>query len=241
MSIKTREDANEYYRRVNELVDEYISRIEKTGGRIRPSELREIMRPNGDHSRKFIRWAKLEEVDGIDIILNDVVMDRYYMEKDGILTFESFNFLESEDFKIASMAQCLKKGIGPANIEMEKKIADHFNTNLGEIDVVDPDRHIFSVNSWHGEEKVVVYSKDEVSIIKGNIMNYLYDELCSKKIDLTQTVSIELSDLINKDSFKYKVTKMLTDDLTIRLITDCLFGFRFEAEANGHFIWVDSE
>lgn len=238
MSIKSREDANNYYRLVNKMVDDFQSNLERLGGKIKQYELKEILKTDGANFKKLISRSELKDIPGIARILSDVIEDRFYMESDGVMTFEGFRFLESEEFKISSMSQCLRRGIGRADISMEKKLADHFNANLGEIDIVDADRHIFKINSWHGELQAIVFSADELEIIKSNIIAHLYDELSIKKVELTSSISVELSDLINKDGFKYKMTKMLTEDFTVRLITDCLFGFYFEKESDGHFIWV---
>lgn len=238
MSIKSREEANHYYRLVNKMVDDFQSNLERLGGKIKQYELKEILKTDGDNFKKLISRSELKDIPGIARILSDVIEDRFYMESDGVMTFESFRFLESEEFKISSMSQCLRRGIGRADINMEKKLADHFNANLGEIDIVDADRHIFKVSSWHGELQSIVFSADELEIIKSNITSHLYDELSTKKVELTGSISVELSDLINKDSFKYKMAKMLTEDFTVRLITDCQFGFYFEKKSDGYFIWV---
>lgn len=240
MSIRNREDANKYYKIANDLVDDFQKKIEKRGGKVRPSELKEILKTDGSNFKKLIDRNDLKDVVGIERIFSDVIEDRFYMESDKVLTFEGFAFLESEEFKINSLAHCLTKGIGKADIGMEKKVADYFDTNLGEIDVVDTERHIFRVKGWDEESReVVVFTKDELEIIKSNVMNFLYEELSNKKIELTKSISVDLVDLINKDSFKYKMHSVLKEGMLIQLITDCYFDFSFEREADGYFIWTN--
>ena len=239
MSIRNREDANKYYKIANDLVDDFQKKLEKRGGKVRPSELKESLKPDGSNFKKLIDRNELKDVVGIDRIFSDVIQDRFYMESDKVLTFESFGFLESDEFKINSLAQCLTKGIGRVDINMEKKVADYFDTNLGEIDVVDTDRHIMRVKGWDGEGKeIIVFTAAELEVIKVNVMNYLYEELSGKKIELTKSISVDLSDLINKDSFKYKMHSVLKEDVLIQLITDCYFDFSFEKEDDGYFIWI---
>jgi hypothetical protein len=141
MSIKSREDANKYYQLVNELIDEYMDR-----GKIRPSNLKRYLQPGGERFKKFLTRNKLNEITGIERILSDVIEDRANMESDGVLTFESFKFFESDVFKTSSLKQCFYKGLEKADIEMEKALADFFDTNLGSIDVVDSDKHVFFID-----------------------------------------------------------------------------------------------
>ena len=50
------------------------------------------------------------------------------------------------------------KGIEKADLNMEKVLADVFDTNLGSIDIVDSGKHIFKVNDWKGKDiNVIIY------------------------------------------------------------------------------------
>ena len=143
MSINNREDANRYYQMINDLVDEYTEK-----NKIRPSNLKRYLQPGSERFNKFLERNKLKDVKGAAVILKDIIEDRDSMEQDGVITFESFKMFESEEFKIHSMKQCLYKGIEKATSSQEKVLADHFDTNLGDIDIVDSDKHIFKLNDW---------------------------------------------------------------------------------------------
>lgn len=235
MAINSREEANKYYQIVNELVDDYLDKW-----KIRPSSLKRYLQPGSERFNKFLERNKLKDIKGADRILQDIIEDRFHMEKDGVITFESFKMFESEEFKIYSMKQCLYKGIEKSTQKMEKVLADHFDTNLGDIDIVDSDKHIFKINDWNNQDvQVVIYSKEEMDVILTNIVDHLYEELSKKKIELSKHISIELTDLIKKESFIDKFEYILTDDLAKKLISDCLDnGFEFKSEFNGHFIWI---
>jgi hypothetical protein len=235
MSINNREDANKYYQMINSLVDDYIDKW-----KVRPSNLKRYLQPGSERFNKFLERNKLKDIKGASIILKDIIEDRDSMEKDGVITFESFKMFESEEFKIHSMKQCLYKGIEKATQQMEKVLADHFDTNLGDIDIVDADKHIFKINDWNNHDvKVVIYSKEEMDVILTNIVDHLYEELSKKKIELSQHISIELSDLIKQDAFTAKIEDILTGDLAKKLISDCLDDdFNFKDEFKGYFIWI---
>jgi hypothetical protein len=234
MSINTREDANKYYQMINNLVDEYTEK-----NKIRPSNLKRYLQPGSERFNRFLERNKLKDIKGASVILKDIIEDRDSMEKDGVITFESFKMFESEEFKIHSMKQCLYKGIEKATQQMEKVLADHFDTNLGDIDIIDADKHIFKINDWNNyDAEVVIYSKEELEVIEGNMIDHLYSELSKSKISLTDSISIELSDLVKKEAFESKMLDFFTKDFLIKTISDLLNGEFREGKDSSNFIWI---
>ena len=234
MSINNREDANKYYQMINELVDDYIDKW-----KIRPSSLKRYLQPGSERFNRFLERNKLKDIKGSEVILKDIIEDRENMENDGVITFESFKIFESDEFKIQSLKQCLYKGIEKADIKMEKELADYFDVNLGDIDIVDSDKHTFKVNDWKNDNwNVVIYSKEEMDVILTNIADHLYEDLSKRKVELTKSISIELSDLIKEEAFESKIMNIMTEDLAKQLIGEALGEYKFQAESNGHFIWI---
>jgi hypothetical protein len=233
MSINTREDANKYYQMINGLVDDYIDKW-----KVRPSNLKRYLQPGSERFNKFLERNKLKDIKGASVILKDIIEDRDSMEKDGVITFESFKMFESEEFKIHSMKQCLYKGIEKATQQMEKVLADHFDTNLGDIDIVDADKHIFKINDWNNHDvEVVIYSKEELDVIENNIVDHLYSELSKSKINLTESISIELSDLVKRDAFESKMLSFFTEEFLIKTICD-LLGGEYQKSETSNFICI---
>lgn len=232
--INTREDANKYYQLVNELVDSYLDKW-----KIRPSNLKKYLKPGGDRFNKFLERNKLIDIKGIDKVLRDVIEDRHHMENDGVITFESFNLLESTDFQIQSLSSCLYKGIEKADNNMEKILADHFDSSLGQIDIVDAGKHIFKVNNWESNDiNVIIYSDEELEVIKHNITDHLFIELTKKKVNLTESIEIDLSDLIKSSMFEEQMNQILEEETLIKTITDCFNGYKYKGESKGYKIWI---
>ena len=235
MPINNREDANKYYQSINSMVDDYIDKW-----KIRPSSLKRYLKPGSQRFNKFMERNRLKDIKGADIILKDIIEDRNHMEKDGIMKFESFKFFESDEFKIQSLKQCLYKGIEKSTNQMEKILADYFDTNLGDIDIVDPDKHSFKINHWNDDDiGVTIYSKEEFDVIVMNIIDHLYNQLTKNKVQLTDSISIELSDLIKKEPFEEKMKSTFTKEFSIKVITDCIGEeWSFKGEEDDHFIWI---
>lgn len=234
MSINNRDELNNYYNIINELVDEYIDKW-----KIRPSRLKKYLKPGTKRFQNFLTRNNLSEVNGSDRILTDVINDRAFMEKDGILTFESYKVYESDDFKIKSLNQCLYKGIEKADLKMEKILADYFDTNLSGVSVENSEKHIFKIDTWSDEKKIIIYSKDEIELIKENIFEHFYKELSNKNIDLVDNISIGLDDLIGEDKFQDKLESIFTKDFTLKMISG-LLDYKFESEKSDHFIWIEN-
>lgn len=240
MSINSREDANKYYQVVNKLVDEYIDKW-----KIKPTNLKRYLKNGSDKFEKFIDRNGLKDINGIKQVINDVIEDRVHMESDGVLTFESFKVFESDEFKITSIIQCLYKGIGKTDIKAEKFLADYFDANLSQIDIVDTDKHMFKISNWENEDLlVIVYNKDEFDIIKENIKEHLYDELLKQQIDLIVGVSLKLNTIIDKDKFNTDIESKLTDNLITDLINDSLemnyTKFDFEKK-DDYYLWIKKQ
>jgi len=241
MSINNREDANRYYQVINGLVDDYLDKW-----KVRPSNLKRYLQPGSERFNKFLERNKLKDIKGAAVILKDIIEDRDSMEKDGVITFESFKMFESEEFKIHSLKQSLYKGIEKATSSQEKVLADHFDTNLGDIDIVDADKHIFKINDWNNQDiKVVIYSKEDLEIILGNMIDHLYTELSKSKISLTDSISIELSDLVKEEVFENKMFDFFTPEFLNKTISDLLEG-EYQKEKDSvapvnqgkNFIWI---
>jgi hypothetical protein len=235
MSISSREDVNKYYNLINGLVDEYID-----SHKIKPSKLSAYLKPGGQRFNKFLERNKLKEISGTDRILRDVIEDREHMESDGVITFESFNLLESNEYKISSLKQCLYKGIEKSDINVEKTLADYFDINLGSIDVVDSDKHQFKIEDWKNDDWIcVIYSEEDCDIIRNNFLDFFYEELSKKEVELVEGIKVSLSELVKREIFEEKMNKVLTEEKFKNLISLCLGeDWSFEKNFRDFYIWI---
>lgn len=238
MEIKSREDANNYYNKINLLVDEYIDKW-----KIKPSNLKRYMQPGSDRFNRFLERNHLKNINGTEIILKDVIEDRVSMETDQIATFESFRLFESDEFKIDSLKRCLYKGIEKADINMEKFLADYFDTNLGSISVLDSDKHFFRVDDWNGDGNVIVlYSQEEFEIIKLNIFEFFFQEVSRSTVPVNNLVAIELQNLIDYDNFVSRCANKFSEDFIISLVQDTLgSNFVFVTKGGVYYMWANED
>jgi hypothetical protein len=204
MGIANRDDANKYYAQVSDLVEQYMQK-----GNIRPSRLGTYMRPDGENFTFFLKAHGLSEVNGIDTVLKDVIEDLVAMEDDGVMTFESFKLMESDEFKITDAKKCLYVGINVAGLSHEKALADEFDTSLGHIESIDPDAHDFRIDDWNGEATAVIYSEEEVEIILENFIDYSFGKAQEMAIEPIPGVKIDLDGMLSENRFVGSMSQKL--------------------------------
>lgn len=235
MSINNSEDVNKYYHLINSLVDDYIGKW-----KVRPSNLSAYLKPGGQRFNKFLERNKLKGVSGAERVLRDVIEDRNHMEKDCVITFENFTLFESAQWKISNLRECIYKGMEKADLKMEKILADYFDINLGAVDILDSEKHKFRIEDWKNDDwRVVIYSQEDVDVIQTNLVEYLFEEISKKEIELSEGLSVTLDNLIDKEKFDEKFGKLITEDKLNKIICQCLGeDWSFEVKTKSHFIYI---
>lgn len=223
-----RKDLNSYYDKINELIDEYIDKW-----KIKPTRLKRYLKPGTKRFDNFLKRNNLFEIKGARTILKDAIEDRVSLEKDGILKFESYKLFESDHFE-SNIKECLIKGVGKADLEMEKILADEFDTNLSGISIIDSEAHKFKVETWSDELNVIIYSYEDFEIIKENFVNYYYDNLGDKIIE--KSLQLKLKAVTNEDIFTNSLFNKLTDDTLKEKISNIL-NLEFKSFNNNHYIF----
>lgn len=134
------DNINEYYEKVNDIIDDYFTYS------IKPSALKRYLKPGSLGEKKFIKRNNLSNITNISKIIKDIVDDRYSMEKDDVLTFESFGEISKNiNFNSSNVGtgidDILYKNLTPTDNTMEKIIADYYRIGLGHIETVDVNKH----------------------------------------------------------------------------------------------------
>ena len=221
--IRNSEDANKYYQLVNQYVDDYIEEFIKKH-KFKPNRVESYLLENKSKLKNFISRRGLSDVNGIEQVLSDILQDRVAMRKDSVMTFENFKFLESDDFKILDLKQCLYKGIDNVTINHEKILADYYDVSLSQIDIVSAEKHIFKIDDL----SIVIYNEDELNIIKENIKDYVLNQTFSKniKLDLGNSdldLNVNIKDFMDEEKFNNKIEEILTKE-NVKNITSSILG-----------------
>lgn len=235
MRISSTAEANEYYAKINSLVDEYIN---EWG--IRPSSLKNYLKPDSKRFRQFLARNEMSSVIGADKILKDVIEDRCAIEKDGVLTFENFNFIQTDDYKMVLLSSEIFKGIENSELSHEKCIADYFDVSLSSIEIIDSKKHLFKIEDWGNDDlNVVVYDSEDLELIKSNLVNFFIESSTEHEVNIIQGLGIKLFDIINKEKTEKLIGEKLTDKIISKIISN-EFGeeWSFSGKHGEFYLWV---
>ena len=237
--ITNKEEANFYFKKVNELVDDYIK-----NHKVKPNEIYHYINRNYD---SFLEEIGLNDVEGIKMVVNNVLEHRLNMQKDKVMKFENFSLLKENVLTITK-----------SSVEQEKVLADYFNTSLGHIENIDSEIHLYLINDFGQKKYAFIFSEEDVANFKEYILEGLLKELEEKIISLNELDGKEigfslrfwLSDVVDDGKLKdlclekvnvesvLKFVKSLIlskEGLPIKVNNDIL---RYVGEFNNHFIWV---
>lgn len=196
----------EYYVRIKSYVDSYVSKWQ-----VKPSRLKHYL--NKERLSNFLERENLTDVNMIDRVLEDVISSYVAAEKDMIMTFENFNYEKVSDIK-----EVIYLGVSDANIEHEKLLADVFDTSLSRIDVLDKTKHVFRVDGLVSDQDVVVFSKDDLSVIKGNLVDHFKEKVLDGKFDLG-SFSVDLRVIVDVSGLVSRLNDIFDDAFLFQFLS----------------------
>ena len=231
--ISNRDEANTYYKTVSKAVNDFASETKS-----KPSEMYKYLSNN---KKTFLKRLELDDVVGIENVLNDVLSHKKHLEDDQIINFESFSQMFENTIVLKS-----------PNVEYEKVLADFFNTSLGHIDLVDSQNHIFKINDFGKEVYSVIIDDSEMSDIEKSMIKSISEDIVSKVISISECNTIPfspmkfwLSDFIELDRLDEVVKSKISSDLvfdyfsksvTVKLPNDNSGEVQYSSFKNYH-IW----
>jgi hypothetical protein len=235
--ITTKSEANEFYKVVNDHIDDYI-----TNWKIDPRNLKKYF-ANKKKREQFLSRTGLNDVERINTILDDILDDRDAMSRDSILKFESFFVKESLNIETASFNH-------------EKVLADLFRTSLSHIEIKDKEKNHFVIDDMSEKVEVSIFSSEDLDKFKKGLKELLVEEAKEVDLDFYQIkvesrnlktkVSLPLSEVIDKEKFENKLDDILSEKKVLSIITNWLnspellrSGKRFEyfKSTHNHFVW----
>lgn len=216
----------EYYVRIKSYVDSYVSKWQ-----VKPSRLKHYL--NKERLGNFLERENLTDVNMIDRVLEDVISSYIAAEKDMIMTFESFEYEEVSDIK-----EVIYLGVSDANIEHEKLLADVFDTSLSRIDVLNKTKHVFRVDGMVSDQDVVVFSNDDLGVIKANLVDHFKGKVLDGKFEL-ENFSIDLRVIVDVSALLSRLNDIFDDEYLVTFLSDV---FRCSNEGSGSvFVGVDPD
>jgi hypothetical protein len=209
--ITNREEANQFYEKINSLIDIYIDKY-----KIRPNEVYKYINKNKE---SFLEDSGLSDVYGIDKVLNDVIEHRKNMEIDKVLKFENFSYINESVLEI-----------NISSVEHEKVLADYYNTSLGNIECSDENLHLYSINDFSDKFSAIIYSNSEIESINKNILDSLTKEVESKVLNISKIDGVDIgvdmrlwiSEFIDKEKLLSILKDKISKENVIKIISNLI-------------------
>jgi hypothetical protein len=228
MKIENSSQANYYYNHIHDLLKDYT---EQWG--IKASNLRRYFKKGSKKYKNFLERNNLLGIKGIEVVFNDILDDMSSFEKEYVMKFESFLEKNPNEFSLFSS---IKLNLKESDIKMEKFLADFFDTNLSNITLLSPSKHLYNIEDWEEEKKVYIYDLEDIEVINKNLIKYLYNHIIKQEISMIFKIDLLIGDLINFEDFSLKIEKHLTDDKLIEIIS-MILSSEFLVKKNNYFLW----
>jgi len=190
------EDITKVYISIGNKIDNYI----KNWG-VDPKNLKSYL--SGNRLKRFLESEGLGDLSGAERIVNDIIEDRISLEREMVKTFESFN-LEVEE-----TTNKFWVGVGKANLEHEKILADYFDISLSEIDIVDTNTHKFSASG----KEVVVFTKGDLEKISENLKMGKISQINKQEIGIFTDINIKLSEVLDPKKLDSVIDDLVSSGL----------------------------
>ena len=242
----TPDNINEYYQKVNELIDSYFE-----SWNIKPSSLRRYLKKGSIGLKKFIERNELGNVERIEKIILDVVEDRYGMEKDNVIKFESFEVFDNteEDDMLPTeypffdhlIFKDLEKS-GQYSINYQKAICDKYRVSLGHVEVEDKESNIYHVNMSRNKTLgIFLLSEDDLQIMITNLNNIIVDIIHNKTISMMDVNFEEKISKFLKDKEEMLNLIEVGESDILEVVSDLLQneGFDYDGSFKNYYFWVE--
>ena len=219
--ISNSQELNHYYNLINTKLKKY------TDMNIPEEKMAKYLAPGTQNFNNFISEDDdLKDVDGIEVVLKDIIQDTYAAFKDGLFKkikagavkkFENYAVNENI-FNFETTQSDIK--------QHERALADIYKTSLSYIDLIRDDIHLYSVNDEGTTRKVMVFTQKELAKVKENILQKLLDSTKNKYYSFKNISDFELGmdkkvlmqDVLNYDKVKEILNKEITDDDVVETI-----------------------
>jgi hypothetical protein len=233
--ISNSEELNHYYKLINTKLKKY------TDMNIPEDKMAKYLAPGTQNFNNFISEDDdLKDVDGIEVVLKDIIQDTYAAFKDGLFKkikagavkkFENYAVNESI-FNFETTEEDIR--------HHEKALADIYKTSLSYIDIIRKDIHLYSVNDEGEVKSVMVFTAEELLKEKENILSALVDSTKNKiysfndinaiGFDINKRVNIK--EILNYDKVKEILDKEITEDDIVNTIINNEIGYYGDVKFN---------
>ena len=205
----TKDNINDYYKRINELIDDYFK------WNVSAKKLSTYFK-NESKLKSFISTNKLDNIKGIERVITDVIEDRSNIERDKkVKKFESFSTANSIDKDDISIVMYKPNEILIHDSSNTKILADFFDTSVDHV-IWSNDK--YEVDTLTGEFECLIFNEEDMSELRENICDYIIDNIKSKDIVIGNSgIRVSMDTILTPD-----VRKVTMSSVSVKVIKHSL-------------------
>lgn len=148
------------------------------------------------------------------------------------------DIINFNEFKFKSNIDLLLNNINPSDMKHERILSDYFDTS--DVDLIDESKHSYKISTWEGNANAIIYSEDELEIIKNNIKKHLLNVISEQEVKIFNDIlSINLDNLINNTKFETKIETILNNDNLLKIISYILNDHDNYSLFKNYYIWFN--
>lgn len=185
-----------YYKKINDIIDGYFN-FKVTAKALK------LHFSKKDNIKRLLEANKLNDIENIHIVLNDVINDRYFNELD-VQTFESFSNIKDTIFWL----------LRDSGIYEERILSDYLHVSLSNIELVDAKTHMYKVK----DKTYLVYTDHDISdfayAIRKKVKNIITESII--KYD---TLEIEVSEIYDSNKLERILVNYVDTNVMLKNIT----------------------
>ena len=188
----------------------------------------------------------------VNNIINDVISDIKSMEQDKKTIKENMDIIKYDDFLNESFVIPNIKideflhDISSAGDEYKVAAASFYGTFEQYCDITDAKRHILKVNDMKGDImnnnrviiKSMIFSENDFSIIKKNIVSFTLNEFYSDMPQMIDMFGIQVkpTSFIDKEQIRQIYETNITTDLVSKIVSS-ITSMNYQGVKNNFHIW----
>ena len=215
--ITNSQELNNYYKMVNTKLKKFIEMD------IPHNKIASYLRPGTQNFKNFISEDDdLKDVDGIDVVLKDIIQDTLHAFKDGLFKkIQNGAVKKFENYVATSAAFDLHLTDEDVKLQ-EKALCDIYRISLSHVNIKNRQSHLYTINDDGTTRQVMVYSQTQLLAVKEQVLDKLIDSTNNKFYlfkELELNKKIKVGDILDMKMVREELSKAITDEDVIDVIS----------------------
>lgn len=203
--ISNSEELNNYYKMVNTKLKKYSDM------NISQDRIASYLKPGTINFTKFISEDDdLKDVDGIEVVLRDIIQDTYAAFKDGLFKkIQNSSVKKFENYLTESIFE--DRELTEKEIHAhERALADIYKVSISHIECVNKLIHVYEIFDNGKKINAIIYTNDEFLKERNKAIEIVVDYYINKMQKIDSRIAI--NDIVDRDNIKQQWNGIISNE-----------------------------